>query len=112
MVAAAPATLIPQNGVWVRIEFTGNFTASFGTSGRMREITGSGNQFYQIPAQNEIVEASVQKGDNSGSVLTVSFYNDGQLAERGSTSNPHGTVELHADLRSVPSTTANTTATG
>jgi len=109
---AAPATLIPQKGVWVGIEYTGNFTASVGTSGRMREITGSGNQFYQVPAQNEIVEASVQKGDNSGSELTVSFYNDGQLAESSSTSNPHGTVDLHADLRSASSATANTTTTG
>lgn len=102
---AIPGILIPETGVWVRIEYPGNYTASFGTAGRMREVTGSGNQIYQVPAKNEIVDASVQKLDNSGNVLTVSFYNDGQLAKSGTTTNPHGTVDLHADLR-IPSPVA------
>ncbi len=98
---AAPQALVPQSGVWVRINYPGSYAASYGTSGRLRDITGSGDKFYQIPAKNEIVEASVQKLDESGTVLTVTFYNDGQAVASRSISNPHGTLDLHADLRTA-----------
>ncbi len=78
----------------------------------MRDVSGSGDVIYQIPAANEIVEATVQKLDDSGDVLTVSFYNNGQLAGSDSTGNPHGTVDLHADLRSAPSMAATPTTAG
>ncbi|MCK9630558.1 MAG: hypothetical protein M0R30_02850 [Methanoregula sp.] len=90
---------IPQTGVWIRIEYEGNFTASFGTSGRLREITGSGVLVYQIPAKDEIVEATVEKLDDFGGILTVTIYNEGQIAESGTTQKPHGIVEIHTDLR-------------
>lgn len=112
--AAPQATkaVIPQEtGVWVRFEYAGNYTATFGTAGRLREITGSGDQIYQVPAKNEIVDATVQKLDESGNVLTVSIYNNGDVAKSGSTSSPHGTVEIHADLRAASTAAANSTAT-
>jgi hypothetical protein len=108
----APQSLIPQTGVWVQIDYAGNFTASFGTAGRMRDVTGSGSQFYQVPAKNEIVDATVQKLDESGDVLTVSFYNDGQLAKSSTTSHPHGTIDIHVDLRTASTAAANQTTTG
>ncbi|MGA2917416.1 hypothetical protein [Methanoregula sp.] len=91
---------IPQSGVWVQITYAGNFTGAVGASGRMTDITGSGNQLYQIPAKNEILEATIQKLDDSGNPLTVTFYNMGVAANTGTISTPHGTLDLHADLRS------------
>ncbi|MDD1694565.1 MAG: hypothetical protein LUQ71_07555, partial [Methanoregula sp.] len=88
-----------QSGVWIRIEYNGNYTASYGTSGRMKDITGNGEQYYQIPAKDEIVDATVMKLDESGGLLKASIYNNGVLAASGSTTKPHGTVEIHADLR-------------
>jgi hypothetical protein len=108
--ASAPMSLIPPTGVWVRIEYPGNYTASIGTAGRMREVAGSGNRVYQVPAKNEIVDATVQKGDNSGNALTVSVYSDGQLGDSGTTTNPHGTVDVHADLRTTTVAAVPTTA--
>jgi len=90
---------LPQSGVWIRIEYDGDYTASFGTSGRMKDITGSGEQYYQIPAKDQIVDAVVQKTDASGGVLKVTIFNEGVPAKSGSTTSPRGTVELHADLR-------------
>ncbi len=107
----SPQLTVPQNGVWVQISYDGNYTASFGASGRMRDISGSGEEVYQVPAANEIVEGTVQKLDDSGNVLTVSFFNNGQLVKSESTRNPHGTVDLHADLRtSTPVADNQTTA--
>ena len=103
---------IPQAGVWVRIMYAGNFSGSVGASGRMTAVTGSGDQLYQIPVQNEIVEAAVQKLDESGNPLTVVFYNNGVVVKSGITSSPDGSLDLHADLRSAEpvTTTGNTTA--
>jgi hypothetical protein len=98
--ATATQAGIPQDeGVWVQIDYAGNFTGSFGVSGRMKEVTASGNQYYQVPAKNEIIDALIQKLDESGNTLTVSVYNDGQLVTSSTVAKPHGTVEIHADLR-------------
>jgi hypothetical protein len=109
-ISETPATVSPApeptqeaapqlSGVWVRIQYDGQYKASFGTSGRLREVSGSGEQYYQIPAKDQIVEATVEKLDESGGLLTVTIYNNGILAKSGSTTKPHGTVEIHTDLR-------------
>jgi len=113
-VTAAPTTAvqngIPQSGIWVQVSYAGNFTGSVGTPGRMNDIAGNGDRLFRVPAQNEIVEATVQKADDSGNVLTVTVYNNGAAAQTGTISSPHGTLDIHADLRStVPVTTATVT---
>jgi hypothetical protein len=65
----------------------------------MKDVTASGDRYYQVPAKDEIVDASIQKLDDSGNALTVSVYNDGTLVSSGSVTKPQGTVEIHADLR-------------
>jgi len=96
----ATQTPAPQlSGVWVRIQYGGEYTASYGTSGRIREVAASGEQYYQIPAKDQIVDAAVQKLDASGDLLTVSIYYNGARFASGSTTKPYGTVEIHADLR-------------
>lgn len=99
-----PEVDVTQSGVWIRIIYDGDFTASYGTSGRIRETTGSGDQYYQVPAKEQIVDTIVEKLDDSGAVMTVMIYNDGTIVAQGTTSKPHGTVELHTDLRTVAAT--------
>jgi hypothetical protein len=99
--AAVTEAGIPQTGVWVRVKYDGMFTGSVGAPGRFREIAGTGSQFYQIPARNETVSASVQKQDDSGNKLTVQFFSEGQLIRSGSITAPHGTLNLDVDLRTA-----------
>ena len=95
----APA---PQlSGVWVRIQYDGQYSASYGTSGRIREVTTSGEQYYQIPAKDQIVDATVQKLDASGDLLTVSIYYNGARFASSSSTKPYGTAEIHAVLRAA-----------
>ena len=96
---AVRALAIPDSGVWIRIEYAGNYSASFGTSGRMKDVTGNGEHYYQIPAKDEIVDAFVQKLDGSADVMKVSIYNNGGLLKSDSTTIPLGTVEIHTDLK-------------
>jgi len=98
---ATPQSIIPPTGVWVQIRYAGNYTGIVGAPGRFEDIAGSGNHFYQIPARNETVSATVQKLDNSGNILTIEFYNDGRLIKSGSIKTPKGTLELFVNLNTV-----------
>jgi hypothetical protein len=109
-VTAIPPTQIqnpiPQSGVWVRVIYDGNFAGSVGAPGRFREIAGSKEQFFQIPAKDEVVTASVTKADNSGNPLTVEIYNEGKMLKTATITKPKGTLDLDADLKITAPATA------
>ena len=98
----------PGNGVWLQVTYPGKYDGSYGASGRMTTTSGSGTQFFQVAAKDEIVQATFTKLDDSGNQLTVSLYNGGQLVGSDSTSHPHDTVDLHVDLRKAPAAAATT----
>ncbi len=95
---STPQLVPPGAGVWVQVNYNGNFTGSYGTPGRMRTVTSSGNRIYNIPAVNETVEAAIQKMDASGNTLTVEVYKNGKIAGVERTSAPQGYIDLHANL--------------
>ncbi|MGB9175835.1 MAG: hypothetical protein WCB46_03755 [Methanoregula sp.] len=98
---ASAVLVIPQTGVWVLVKYDGSFSGSAGTSGRFRDIAGTGNHVYQLPAKDEIVSATIQKQDNTGRILTVEIYNEGKLLTSQSVTAPKGTVDINVDLRTA-----------
>ncbi|HOX34722.1 MAG TPA: hypothetical protein PLO06_03405 [Methanoregulaceae archaeon] len=87
--------IIPPTGIWVRVQYPGNFSGSVGIQGSMRDVSGNGDRFFQIPSTGKIIDASIQKQDNSGRMLEVAFYNNGTLIKQGNTTAPHGTLNLN-----------------
>ena len=85
---------VPQTGVWVHVVYDGKFSGSVGTSGRFRDVTGTGESYFQIPAKDELVDATIQKLDGSGNPLTVEIYNNGVVAATKMTRVPKGTAEI------------------
>jgi hypothetical protein len=96
-----PQVLIPSTGVWVRVLYSGNFTGSVGSAGKMRPVTGSVDKFYQVPTIDGIVQALIQKQDASGNVLTAEVYRNGTLVKNVSITAPRGTIDLVVDLKRV-----------
>jgi hypothetical protein len=96
-----PQVLIPPTGVWVRVIYPGNFTGSIGSAGKMRPVTGSVDQFYQVPTVDGIVQALIQKLDGSGNVLTAEVYRNGTMVKNVSITAPRGTIDLVIDLKRV-----------
>jgi len=88
--------IVPPTGIWLRVQYAGNFTGTIGIQGGMRDIAGRGDRLFQIPATGGIIDASVQKQDDSGNVLTVTFYNNGTAVKQGNMTAPHGTLSLNA----------------
>lgn len=97
-VSAGTTQLVPPTGVWVRIQYSGNYIGSVGTQGRLREINSTGDHFFQIPAKNEVIIADVQKTDASGNLIAVEIYNEGTLIKRVNATTPNANVLINVAL--------------
>lgn len=94
-VSSAPVFTVPKNGVWVLISYRGNFTGYIGAQGRQIGINSSGNQSYQLPVSNAMVEGSIEKEDGSPEKIEVGIYNGGTLVSKIETKKPWGVVDIH-----------------
>jgi len=95
---SAPVT-IPGNGVWVRVEYNGSFIGYVGNPGSLQHVGGSGDRFYYIPKSDDLVQASFMKQDNSGNLLTVEVYRNGEMVLHRTTRVPKGEVQVLIDPR-------------
>lgn len=93
-----PQGIVPQTGVWLHVAYDGSYTGFAGAAGRYRDIEGTGDRYFQIPAKNELVTAAITKGDNSGNPLTVEFYNEGEMVKASTMTKPGGTLSLDVIL--------------
>ena len=94
-----PTLSIPDKGVWVKVQYSGNFTGRVGTAGNMKQVNASGDQYYQIPINDGIVEVLLQKEDGSGNVLTVEIYQNGRLVARSTKATPFGSIEVREMIK-------------
>ena len=90
-------TLVPADGIWVRIEYPGTFIGEVGNPELMHPVSGSGVRIYKILWSDRIVQASAQKLENSGDTLLIEVYNNGTLIKRSSTRAPMGGVNILID---------------
>jgi len=97
-VTPAPVT-IPGNGIWVRVEYNGSFIGDVGNPGSLQHVGGSGDRFYYIPKSDDLVQASIQKQDNSGNTLTIEVYRNGEMVLHRTTRAPKGEVQILIDPR-------------
>jgi hypothetical protein len=94
-----PTVSIPDKGVWVKVQYAGNFTGRVGTAGNMKQVSASGDQYYQIPINDGIVEVLLQKQDGSGNILVVEIYQNGKMVARSTKATPYGAVEVRETIK-------------
>jgi len=94
-----PTLMIPEKGVWVKVHYAGNFIGRVGTSGNLQQVNATGDQYYQIPINDGIVEVVIQKQDGSGEVLTIEVYQNGRLVTRSTKATPYGSIEIHETVK-------------
>ncbi|MHB8163532.1 MAG: hypothetical protein ACYDDV_04175 [Methanoregula sp.] len=90
-------TLVPMDGVWVRIDYPGTFIGEVGNPELMHPVSGTGVRLYKILWNDRAVAASAQKQENSGDTLVVEVYNNGTLIKHSSTRAPMGSVSILID---------------
>jgi hypothetical protein len=96
-VPSLPASPVPQAGVWIRVNSTSEYFGTLGNTGVMRQVSGTGDNFYKVLMSDRPVQVSVQKKDNSGALLAVAIYRDGTLISARSVTSPMGTVDMLID---------------
>jgi hypothetical protein len=96
-VPSLPASPVPQAGVWVRVNCTSEYFGTLGNAGIMRQVSGTGDNFYKVLMSDRPVQVSVQKKDNSGALLAVAIYRNGTLISTRSVTAPRGTVDMLID---------------
>ena len=94
-----PSVMIPDKGVWVKVHYIGNFTGRIGTSGNLKQVNASGDQYYQIPITEGIVEVLLQKEDGSGNLLVVEVYQNGRMVTRSTKATPFGAIEVRETIK-------------
>ncbi|MDO9035908.1 MAG: hypothetical protein Q7U51_11980 [Methanoregula sp.] len=90
-----PRIIIPPVGVWVRVQYPGNFSGYMGARGRNIDVSGSGIQWYQLPVVDPTLDGIIAKLDGSSDKMVVETYKDGTLISRKSTKSPYGSIDLH-----------------
>jgi len=111
--------VVPSSGVWVEVIYDQYYSGSVGTPGNQRMVSGSeqvvpntGDQFYQIAKNGDLVTASLHKNDGSGDKLTVNVYKDGTLVRTDSTTIPYGDLDVETDLSAPALMSAADNSTG
>jgi hypothetical protein len=85
-------------GVYVRVNYTGSWSGTYGVNGDTRSAQYSGEKIFQIENAQGSVSASFQKEDSSDQKLAVEIYNNGKIVGSGSSTDPHGTVAITAEV--------------
>ena len=102
--------MVPTDGVWVKVMYNGTFLGTYGNPGSLKEVRGTGEEFYLIKNSNALVQASFTKQDYYGDTLTVGVYNNGTMVRQFTTSAPKGMISILVDPKTgnapyVPVTT-------
>ena len=97
--ASQPQFAIPQNGVWVRVTYSGKYSGTIGTAGSQLPIEDTGDHFYPVSTIYGPVVASIQKMDGSSNMLAIEVYKNGVLSGSDSTKSPRGTIDIQVDLK-------------
>jgi hypothetical protein len=88
---------VPQTGVWVQVSYPGKFGGWIGNAGDLLPVSGTGTRFYKVPVSGELVQASIQKQDNTGDTLILTIYRNGTVITNRSTRKPLGTIDVLID---------------
>ena len=96
--------IVPSTGVWVRVDYAGNYTGTVGSGSLLAQVSDAGQHLYQQAVTTGSVRVIIDKSDASNRVLTADIYQDGRLLTgsiKNQTSSPYGEVNLQIDLAPV-----------
>jgi hypothetical protein len=98
----APASVtVPQTGVRVNVIYPGTFTGTVGNPGFLHQVSGTGNRTFSILMTDSIIQATIQKQENSGEALTVEIYNNSTLLSRNTVTAPMGEISMLIDTKTA-----------
>lgn len=101
----AGATAWPVNGVYVLVDYDGDWQGNVGTLAGSASVAGSGDDVIEVATGDDvrsfhqtIVSAAIQKLDGSTVSLTVRVVEDGEVIAVRTTTAPYGVVTLTVEV--------------
>jgi antitoxin component YwqK of YwqJK toxin-antitoxin module len=70
-----------------------------GNPGSLSEVRGSGDHIYKIRESDGIIQVQITKDDNTGDVLMVEIYRNGNLIGNYTRSAPRSSIEFLIDAK-------------
>jgi hypothetical protein len=113
-------SVTPPRGIRIDVIYPGVFAGSIGNPGSLHRVSGTGNRTFGVLMTTDIIQATIQKQDNSGEPLTVAMYDNSTLLAHKTVTAPGGEINLLIDTKTssppgiVPDTLpgVNSTLTG
>ncbi|HNX16919.1 MAG TPA: hypothetical protein PKM50_01165 [Methanoregula sp.] len=96
-VSTTAPVVVQSTGVWVKVVYNGTFVGTYGNPGTLKQVRGKEEQVYTIKDPHDLVQASFTKQDDSGNVLTVEVYNNGNMIKQVTKSAPRATISILVD---------------
>ncbi len=90
----SPGSSIPQEGIFLRIGYTGPWSGTFSITDGMQEIKGTGEMIFPVLTAGDSVTATIKKDDASSTTLIAEFYRNGETIATGDTTEPGGSVTI------------------
>jgi len=88
---------VPETGVFVRVDYIGSFSGSYGLNGVVQDIRSSGSRLYPLGDGSGTISISFQKDDaTTRHALTVTVFKDGTAVRSGQSSAAFGNVTFTA----------------
>lgn len=86
---------VPQEGVYVRVNYLGGFAGTYGMDGSLLSTRNSGDRFFVIENATGTVSASFHKEDTSARhEILVEIYKDGVSLASAKNSSPEGEASV------------------
>ena len=85
-------------GIQVRVDYPGQFSGTAGNPGYLHPVSGTGPRIFPIRMLTNNVQATIQKQDNSGDVMTVGIYNNNTLLTQKTITAPMGEIDILIDV--------------
>lgn len=89
---------IPTSGVYIRVDYIGGFTGSYGMNDSVLTAQDSGTKFFEVGNATGTVTAVFKKDDGSKHTMTVAIVKDGTSVKSAETSDAYGNVSVSADI--------------
>lgn len=95
----APTVTVPGTGVYVKVNYLGSFSGTYGINGEMVTVRNSGERVFPLNAPAGAVSATFHKEDGSTRhEIIVEIYKDGKALKFAKNTSAYGEVSVNSQI--------------
>jgi uncharacterized iron-regulated membrane protein len=95
----SPPASVPHEGMRVNVIYPYAYFGTIGNPERLHHVSGTGNQTFPVLMTFDIIQATIQKQDNSIEALTIEIYTNSTLVSTKTVTSPMGEATILIDMK-------------